>query len=81
MRGRRDARSAEDTWPIRTHPQSYEFATTGDVGEFERLGSRVFGRPIGAGAGRERSTSSPRCRASELLAMIDDPAVEETTCA
>ncbi len=28
---------------------AYAFATTGDVAEFERLGSRVFGRPIGDG--------------------------------
>jgi glutamate racemase len=52
-------------------PAVYEFATTGDVGEFERLGSRVFGRPMGdveyVSLGELAALPS-----AELLAMIDD---------
>jgi glutamate racemase len=58
----------------------YEFATTGDTAEFERLGSKVFGRPTGRAeyVSLEELAALP---GAELLAMIDDPEVEETTCA
>lgn len=58
---------------------SYEFVTTGDPAEFERLGGRVFGAPIG----RVRSVSLEELAAlpsGELIAMIDN-GVEEATCA
>jgi glutamate racemase len=61
-------------------PAVYEFATTGDVSEFERLGTRVFGRPLGA----VKPVSLTELRAlpgDELLAMIDDAGVEEASCA
>ena len=61
-------------------PAVYDFATTGDVAEFERLGSRVFGQPL---AGVEPVSL-------ELLATLPDDAMtaligsynaEEATCA
>ena len=58
----------------------YEFATTGDPGEFERLGSRVLGRPTG----HVQCVSLEELKAlpgEELMAMIDDAEVGEATCA
>jgi glutamate racemase len=61
-------------------PAVYEFATTGDVGEFERLGSRVIGRPTGAVSyvPLDELTALP---SDELLAMLGHAEAEEPTCA
>lgn len=58
----------------------YEFATTGDVAEFERLGSRVLGWPTGdvEFVSLEELESLP---GDELLSMIDEVGVEEASCA
>jgi glutamate racemase len=61
-------------------PAAYQFATTGDTAEFERLGSRVFGRPTGK-AEYVSLGELAALPSAELLAMIDDAEVEETTCA
>jgi glutamate racemase len=57
----------------------YEFATTGDPREFARLGSRIFGSPLGdvESVALSELASLPGAR----LALIDDPAVEEASCA
>ncbi|HEY5540707.1 MAG TPA: glutamate racemase [Coriobacteriia bacterium] len=58
----------------------YRFATTGDADEFERLGSRVFAAPIGAveTVGLDELVALP---GAQVLALMDDPATKETSCA
>jgi len=59
---------------------THEFATTGDVAEFGRLGSRVFGRGLGSvsSVSLEELETLP---GEEQRAMIDDVGVGEATCA
>ncbi len=79
-RGRRDARAPRPSRGRAGARRSYAFATTGDADEFARLGSRVFGAPLG----RCRDASSfPRSKSvpAGTLALIDDPATEEASCA
>jgi glutamate racemase len=70
---RRDHLAPAGSVPQRT------FATTGDVAEFARLGSRVFGAPLGDVVDVTLSELGdvPAAR----LALIDDPLTEEATCA
>ena len=58
----------------------HRFATTGDAAEFERLGSRVFGAPIGA---TEVVTLDALADLpdGEMLALLDDQANWEASCA
>jgi glutamate racemase len=70
---RRDHLAPADSDPRHT------FATTGDPAEFARLGSRVFGGPLG-----DVETVEIACLASlpgGRLALIDEPATEEASCA
>ena len=62
------------------HKPHYRFATTGDAGEFSRLGGKVFGASIGSveSVPLELLASLP---SKELLALMNDPATEEATCA
>lgn len=58
----------------------HRFATTGDAAEFRRLGSRVFGSPI------KRADTVPVASLAELpdgelLALLDDRAIWEASCA
>jgi len=68
-----------DTVPAGAPPVR-EFNTTGDPAEFERLGSRVFGAPLGPVSvlplAELQALPGP-----ELLARLDDPALKEATCA
>ena len=60
-------------------PARYAFATTGDATEFARLGSRIFGAPLGVveTVGIAALSSVP----AGTLALSDDPATEEASCA
>ncbi len=79
------AREVAETLERRNHlaPETQSplrgFATTGDVGEFERLGSRVFGSPIGS-VGRVELTDLEGLTRERSLdgASLES---EETTCA
>jgi len=57
----------------------HTFATTGDAAEFERLGSRVFGAPLGdvAQVSLESLADVPASR----LALLGDASLEEVSCA
>ena len=70
---RRDHLAPSDARP------SHTFVTTGDAGEFARLGSRVFGVPLG----RVESIDLAVLEAvpADTLALIDDSATEEASCA
>ncbi len=57
-----------------------EFATTGDAGEFERLGARVLGRPIDVAAHVDLAALRILPDAG-LLGLLDDPTVMEASCA
>lgn len=62
------------------HKPRHRFATTGDAREFEQLGSRVFGAPIGRpielDLGELRHLPD-----TERLALLDDPSNWGATCA
>jgi glutamate racemase len=62
------------------HEPLYHFATTGDAPEFARLGSKVFGAPIGdvEAVTLAQLAALPD---AELLALMDDMTTGETTCA
>ncbi|MDR3687440.1 MAG: glutamate racemase [Coriobacteriia bacterium] len=62
------------------HEPHHRFATTGDAAEFARLGSRVFGAPIDSveSVALEQLATLPT---AELLALMNDPAAGEATCA
>ena len=55
------------------------FATTGDPAEFERLGSRIFGAPLGTV--EQVALSDLSVLPSAQIALIADAAVEEASCA
>ena len=62
-------------------PARHEFATTGDAEEFARLGSRVFGAPIGDGRAGRRSTSSAALPGRSASPCWRHASAEEATCA
>ena len=68
----------DDLAAPRSGPVAKSFATTGDVAEFEKLGSRVFGAPIGEAeyVSLELLRGLPDDR---MLASANE--IEETTCA
>jgi glutamate racemase len=62
------------------HKVRHRFATTGDVSEFERLGSRVFGGHVGGPIELELDALRGQPNA-ELLSLLDDPSKWEASCA
>jgi glutamate racemase len=72
--GRKGQLASEETMP------RHRFATTGDAGEFERLGSRVFGQHIGEVEVVPLETLSGALE-GKLRELAEDPAVGEASCA
>ena len=74
MLARRDHLAPSGSVPRHT------FATTGDADEFERLGSRVFGAPVGPVA-HVALAELEALPGDMLSALIDGSAAEEASCA